>query len=278
MSYGLLELVELDNAKVDIVLVHGLHGDREKTWTKNLGNDSICWPKDLLPSDVKKTRTNRPIIFVAHSLGGLICANGILDAASSRQDIKELAICVRRIAFLGTPHQGSKKAQWTETARKFLALFKETNTELLRDLDENSATLAKLGEQFPILLRSRTESPETEIEIVCFFEGSPTKVSGVGIGMIVEEKSAFLPGYTTTLLDTDHQGMCKFADREDVNYQRLSGLLAKWTEELEKSHEESPKQTDQHSSHTTFSGPNNSGFQLGHNAGNLNGFTFGGSK
>ena len=39
-----------------IVLVHGLHGDREKTWTKNLGNDSICWPKDLLPSDVKKTR------------------------------------------------------------------------------------------------------------------------------------------------------------------------------------------------------------------------------
>ena len=113
---------------------------------------------------------------------------------------------------------------------------------------------------------------------------------------IVTESSACLSGYPRTLLDADHSGMCKFQDKTDVNYVRVSGLLARWTEELAKPLVVAKEQTVHvhpnpvvwlckyrctnrpkvtHSSNTTFSGNDNSGFQLGHNAGNLSGFTFG---
>ncbi|KAL5597221.1 hypothetical protein FOBRF1_011014 [Fusarium oxysporum] len=50
--YGLLEVYNGENAQADIVFLHGLRGDREKTWTKN----GVVWPKDLLSDDIPATR------------------------------------------------------------------------------------------------------------------------------------------------------------------------------------------------------------------------------
>ena len=107
-----------------------------------------------------------------------------MDAARGPASTKELANCVRRIAFLGTPHQGSDKAKWAETARTFLNYVKSTNAELTKDLDEKSEKLAKLGVQFPNLLHSRAQSPKTSIEVVCFFEGLTTRVGGIDVDMV----------------------------------------------------------------------------------------------
>ncbi len=54
---------------------------------------------------------------------------------------------------------------------------------------------------------------------------------------VVKESSACIPGWDRTLLDADHQSMCKFENKTDVNYIRLSGLLARWTEELGRAQE-----------------------------------------
>lgn len=315
--YGLLELHNPPEATVDIILIHGLHGDRTGTWTHGSGHDSVFWPKDLLAADTRKARimtfgydaniahfwarpsenrmdtysndllqqlennrykigaTTRPTILVAHSLGGLVCANALVDAASSFENTKALANCIRRIAFLGTPHQGSDKAHWAETARIFLRIFKTTNPELSKDLDEKSEKLAKLGVQFPSLLHSRAQTPGIRIDVVCFYEGLSTRLGAVDVDKIVKESSACLSGYPRTLLDADHQGMCKFKDKNDINYKRVSGLLERWTEELGKPPEVAEEQIATHSYHTTFSGNNNSGFQLGHNTGSISGFIFG---
>ena len=107
-----------------------------------------------------------------------------MDAVSGSESTKGLANCVRRIAFLGTPHQGSDKARWAETARTFLKVFKKTNAELSKDLDEKSEKLAKLGVQFPSLLTSRAQTPETRIGVVCFYEGLSTRVGGVDIDVV----------------------------------------------------------------------------------------------
>ena len=107
-----------------------------------------------------------------------------MDAASGSENTKTLANCVRRIAFLGTPHQGSDKAQWAETARRFLRIFKTTNPELSKDLDEKSEKLAKLGVQFPSLLHSRAQRSDTRIDVVCFYEGLSTRLGLVDIDKV----------------------------------------------------------------------------------------------
>ncbi|KAI1464930.1 uncharacterized protein F4812DRAFT_144958 [Daldinia caldariorum] len=43
------------DAKVDIVLVHGLNGDPQKTWT---AKNNVFWPTDLLPTSLRDARAN----------------------------------------------------------------------------------------------------------------------------------------------------------------------------------------------------------------------------
>ncbi|CCA76979.1 hypothetical protein PIIN_10962 [Serendipita indica DSM 11827] len=107
-EFGFLEISSGINPIVDIIAIHGLQGHREKTWTTD---DGVFWLRDLLPSDlsnarvlsygydadirsrecvstqtmsrhaegfanalsrVRKDAPRRPIIFVAHDIGGII--------------------------------------------------------------------------------------------------------------------------------------------------------------------------------------------------------------
>jgi len=183
------------------------------------------WPWDIAHT----SQANRPLIFVAHSLGGLVVANAMIDAASN--SYQSLSACIRGIAFIGTPHKGSAKAKWAEVGRQILkSLGKSTNPELLKDLEEKSEKLAKVGDIFPKLLKRRSEEPKTKIDVVCFFEGQP-----MNIGFIVDESSATLSGYESILLNGNHSEICKFASRDDENYTKVVEHLMKWTRELKKS-------------------------------------------
>ncbi|CZR52801.1 uncharacterized protein PAC_02678 [Phialocephala subalpina] len=296
--YGLLEVHNPENATSDIVFVHGLHGDREKTWTKN----SVFWPQKLLPLDITDARifsygydaniahfwarpadnrldtysndlfsqlnnrraetpaANRPLIFVAHSLGGLVVANAMVDSASN--SYQSLSSCIRGIAFIGTPHKGSAKAKWAQVGRQIIAYFgKSTNPELAKDLEEKSEKLAKIGDVFPKLLKRRNEEAKGRIELVCFFEGQP-----MNIGMIVDESSATLSGYESILLNGNHSEICKFGSRDEENYTKVVGHLMKWTREFENSGttEEAKKVTND----AYFYGTNN-GLQQHTNSGTM---------
>jgi len=301
------------NAAVDIVLVHGWH-DNQQPWTHGSGNGSVFWPEKHLPIDTPRARIltfgyvsnidhfwalesenldsisdelfweleynrsdpemkKRPIIFVAHSIGGLVCENGLVRANNGSESHKELANCVRCIAFLGTPFRGDDKALWAETAKKF---FRLTGTARPNDLEGRSKKLAELGKEFPALLESRAQTAETRVEAACFYEGSTTEVGGRK-SKIVEEPAARIPGCGYPIrLDANHQGLCVFESRDDSNYKLVSRLLARWARELEIPNATDSKTTN--ISHATFSGANNSGFQLGQNTGNLSGFSFRGGR
>jgi hypothetical protein len=154
--------------------------------------------------------------------------------------------------FLGTPHEGSNKAKWAETGQKFLKFFrKDTSKEIIDILKEDSVKLGELGEAFPVFLRSRRESqePGTKIEVVCFFEEYETPIgmvcqSNLLLAMpalnhmkIVTKSSASLAGYEKLSIPADHQDMCKFSDKSDVGYRRVSDVLRRWTRELGESRE-----------------------------------------
>ena len=97
----------------------------------------------------------------------------------------------RRIAFLGTPHRGADKANWAESGKNFLRLFSNKTTgTVLKELEQGSDTLVKLGDEFPGWLLGRAEKPETKVEIVCFFEELSSSFNGVDIGKVCQSQSA----------------------------------------------------------------------------------------
>lgn len=108
-------------------------------------------------------------------------------------DEKSVADCTRRIAFLGTPHRGSDKAHWAESARSFFSLFsKKTTTTLLKELEQGSDTLVNLGIAFPTWLSHRAGKPETDVKIVCFFEELSSSAIGVHFGKVPRARSAMI--------------------------------------------------------------------------------------
>lgn len=104
---------------------------------------------------------------------------------SSEPHTKSISDCTRRIAFLGTPHQGSEKAKWAELGRTFLSLFSEKSTgKTLKELEEGSATLVQLEVGFRKWLSHHSGESKTKAEIMCFFEELTSNVGTKSIGKV----------------------------------------------------------------------------------------------
>ena len=216
------------NPVADVVFVHGLQGDPQKTWTytgdvvtkepepnqvktsccmfSNKASaregirtrESIFWPRDLLPearNDVRlmtygydshiskffsgaANQTNisehgrsflsslsservgcprRPLIFVAHSLGGLIVKEALRRSREERHHdhLKGPYRSTFAIIFFGTPHRGSSDAAWGEMLRRIASAAQfDTAKPILADLDPSSgsAKLDELSEAFSDML------------------------------------------------------------------------------------------------------------------------------
>jgi protein SERAC1 len=74
--------------------------------------------------------------------------------------------------FLGTPHYGSGLTNWTEKLAKLIGLFKQTNPQILAELQSDYEVLARIQDAFYHMVRST-------VEITCFYEELP--LPGVGI-------------------------------------------------------------------------------------------------
>ncbi|KAK5625580.1 hypothetical protein RRF57_001296 [Xylaria bambusicola] len=245
-----------------IVFIHGLTGHREQTWTGKYGT---FWPKDLLPKDIPNARIltwgydadivhffnkhskkelndhssqlcadlaapDRPIIFVVHSLGGVVCENAlVLATINAEQHIKQIAACTRGIIFLGTPLQGSGKVKWAEIGVQFAKLVgQDKNKDVLSVLKENSPRLKELADAFGNILRDRAKT-ENQIDVVFFYEQF-----GTSIGHIVTKDSATVGSYEAQAIPADHVDMTKFNTETDAGYVRVKGILKRWVDALQK--------------------------------------------
>ncbi|KAF4461304.1 ribonuclease p mrp subunit [Fusarium albosuccineum] len=254
-----------EDAKVDIVFVHGLNGDRVKTWTseETKKNPSVFWPRDLLPNKCEnarilsfgynaavahffqplfdglkgiRDRTNtadRPIMFVCHSLGGLVCANAVAKQYGADTAEKALVDKIRGMIFLGTPFAGSKHAPWALIVTQFLRLLVSTNQEKLKHLDERSEKLVDISNEFLKFIweRQRSDAP---IQVAFYFEEYPTKQRGLNVGFIVDRESAVPRGFTALSIPEDHSDMCKFEDEYRSGFISISDNLCQWIRALDK--------------------------------------------
>ncbi|KAI9858374.1 MAG: hypothetical protein M1813_007478 [Trichoglossum hirsutum] len=235
--------------RVDIAAIHGLNGDPRTTFTNS--TTEAFWLKDFLPLDVPGARVmnfgynaraafgnsvsrfedhakdllgslvdrrqrddeiQRPLVFIAHSLGGIIVKQALVLARIDRkyQKIHEHTI---GIIFLATPHRGSEAATYGNVlARVATSVTGGPGPSLTGPLRRNSTDLLRLTSDFKF--------EQNKFSVVSFYEQKPMgKMSTV----IVDRSSALLEfeGEDQIPVDAHHRDICKFASRDDATYEKL---------------------------------------------------------
>lgn len=267
---GVEILYDHPEAAIDICFIHGLTGNRRNTWSSR--DNSVIWPKDVLPSilgavriltfgydayivtksvashngvldhaknllnDLTRTRigrdVSRPLILVAHSLGGIVSKEAILLSRNNSQaHLRWMFDCVHGVVFMGTPHKGSWMADWAKISANALGLAKSTNSSLLDILKEENKYLESIHDRFCDMLKEQHRSRRA-IEVICFFEELPMPYIK---RMVVPKKSATIDGYPSFSIHEDHRNMVKFGSNRDPSFQRVLGELQRWQLDIRQS-------------------------------------------
>ena len=157
-----------------------------------------------------------PIVFVAHSMGGLVVKKAYV-LGQHDEHYRKLIQAVSGIVFLSTPHRGSNLA---EVLNRILAacIFAFSPKQYIAELGINSPTLQEINEQF------RTLAPS--VSIISFFETLKTPI-GPSQVMVCHKDSSIL-GYREEIskpLDADHHDVCKYSSQQDPNYISVRNIL-----------------------------------------------------
>ncbi|KAI1281254.1 hypothetical protein F5Y07DRAFT_354127 [Xylaria sp. FL0933] len=165
----------------------------------------------------------RPIIFVAHSLGGLVVLYGLLYADRS-ENFKYIPTSTVGFAPLGTPFRGTNMQS---LAKKVAWLMSSLGSHdgIITELEPDGKHLADQVHAFSEL-RNKVDIPTT-----CFFElydsdyGKKIGHAGLARGKVVEEESAHVPGWGRVQLYADHFQLNKFAGPDDRSFLLVSNEL-----------------------------------------------------
>ncbi|VUC29184.1 unnamed protein product [Clonostachys rosea] len=162
----------------------------------------------------------RPIIFVAHSLGGLLVKAALVRAKRSSGKSSTIWYFTTGIMFFGTPHRGVE----TNVHGKVANLFQTLNTDrpdtnFLTAMDAYAPEIDRLYDRFSEMYG--------RYQFITVYETRPHKIKPLGV--IVPRNSAVLglpDGHETRIaLDRDHDGICKFASDREPEFQAVFANL-----------------------------------------------------
>ena len=208
------------------------------TLVNKTSNDRIQdWADELL-RQVGYVRTtaveqSRPIIFVCHSLGGLVGRQAMVRLQTNPNKFDGLRLKHCGLLFLSTPHSGTTQADWNTFLMSVSELTVGVRSEAIVD-QLRSFNPASVDSEDAFSAMERIPP------MYCLVEGEKTKVAGkartVGLGVfvhpiqdlyfgypygsllrfeynvqIVTQASAGFHGKTADkILNTDHHTICKF--------------------------------------------------------------------
>jgi len=235
------------NRSGDVIFLHGLNGDARKTWTASKEKEEVFWPfwlaedvpgiavralsYDAAPSawtgnsmDLNDRAVNllwllkthkmgdRPLCFIAHSMGGLIVKSMLRAAETSATEYSDFNDNTRGIIFFDTPHQGAKLASVLSN----FSLFRKTVA--IENLREHDPQLRELNKWYQGYVSRK------EIKNLVFFSTRTTWLQ-----RIVSATSADpnLPGPRPIPLDTDHGNICKLISRDQTAYKSVFDFVTK---------------------------------------------------
>ncbi|MCC7249188.1 MAG: hypothetical protein IT473_11260, partial [Lysobacter sp.] len=155
----------------------------------------------------------RPLIFVCHSLGGLLVKQMLHAAMMSREPReKAIAEAVSDVMFLATPHHGADLA---DLAKGLSTLLQAT--VIADDLKAHGAHLQELAEDY------KTHAEGLGIQTHTYYED----IGVLGSDVLVVNSTSANPGIgrRPVALDRDHGSICKPLERDDPVCERLREIL-----------------------------------------------------
>ena len=194
--------------------------------------ESIFQHAGVLLSDLALLRTSsadkqKNLIFIAHSLGGIVVKDALSRSRNETTWIDEILPATIGVIFLGTPHHGSKKASLAKQVMKLAKTFyQDTDTKIIHALEEKSDVLERVTRGFGQVLSAG------KIKVHSFQEADKTN------GIMIVEKHSSAIGYldeTTGTIHADHRNMAKFRSDDDRGFQSVVAVLHRWLEETNQS-------------------------------------------
>lgn len=159
-------------------------------------------------AEKRKTSPHRPIIFVCHSLGGLIVKNALVNArASDNPHLKEVHEATAGIVFLGTPHDSSP----TDLAERLCQILDvESNDKVCHELRERSKSLAYSLERFKPLAINLSIHAMTDKRLL-------TRTSTLNN----PDGESTCARHKHFRLFRDHEDMCIYSNPKDTDLQTI---------------------------------------------------------
>ncbi|KAK0716522.1 Alpha/Beta hydrolase protein [Apiosordaria backusii] len=155
----------------------------------------------LLQTKRRALGSDGPIVFVVHSLGGIIIKQAISTANDiHNQTFRDIADATRGIVFFGTPHRGSDAAKTLDPVHKITAVG-WTRMRFLSLLTPHSHELRDISDDFRHVAQ--------RYALVTFYE----QHIHPGLRDLIVDKASSVMGIAhedIMMLGGNHSSMCKF--------------------------------------------------------------------
>lgn len=180
----------------------------------------------------------RPIIFVAHSLGGILVKDAIIQSGKyeNQHPSKHLSQSCSAIFFFGTPHRGSSAAGYGKILSSVVGALPggpSVYKELLRSLQFEGEKLSQVEADFNQLLNQNLPADE-KIQLYSFQEGKPLTPVNLFDGKVVPDFSSFFNRRDIeqcSHVNENHMDMARFRSPSSSTYADFSaafkGFLAR---------------------------------------------------
>ncbi|KAF5867387.1 hypothetical protein ETB97_000156 [Aspergillus alliaceus] len=217
------------------ILTYGYNAN-VTAFTDGASRDRIHHHAETLASGLAANRnlrgcSERPIIFVCHSLGGLVLKRTLIYCKNVSdekiQHLRSIYVSTYGILFLGTPHNGSDMAKWGLLLQNICSAvlpkkYMESSSQLVKALRTNNETLQNINSLFANMT--------TRFHIYFFHETLSTDVKGTR-ELIVDESSAapYIDGVERMGIEADHRHMCKFQDDNAPGYEAVAEALLRYS-------------------------------------------------
>ena len=165
------------------IMSFGYDADVVNVWSpasqNRIGNHALDLLGGLTRERAKDGSEHRKLLFVAHSLGGLLVQDCLcLSKNNADEHLRNLSSCTIGLAFLGTPNHGSDRAAWAHFGTNLLKAIKRPNSDIVAVLEPGSEMLARIQNGFHGFLRIRAKDGPT-MDVTCFYEELPHPIGGM---------------------------------------------------------------------------------------------------